>query len=240
MAPEPISRVADPMAGRVMAAQDWRDVSFLHWRVDPDEVRHLLPGGIEPDVFDGSTWVGLIAFRLERARVRGLPPLPYVGTFTEVNVRLLTVDPDGRRAVAFHSLEAARLAAVLAARAMYSLPYRWSRTAQRRLGGVIEYASRRHLGVGRLNLRVEPDPANHVDDDLSTFLTARWALVQRRFGRTMRLPNTHEPWRLHPSRLLTLREDLLAGAGLPTLSQRPPDSVLFSPGVSAKFGTPVA
>lgn len=240
MAPEPISRVADPLAGRVMAAQDWRDVSFVHWRADPDEVRPLLPHGVEPDVFDGSTWVGLIAFRLERARVRRLPPLPYVGTFTEVNVRLLTVDPGGRRAVAFHSLEASRLAAVLAARAMFSLPYRWSRTAQRRVGGVVEYASRRHLGTGRFNLRVEPDPTNQVDDDLSTFLTARWALVQRRLGRTLRMPNTHEPWTLHPARVVALREDLLAGAGLPTLSQRPPDSVLFSPGVSARFGTPVA
>lgn len=240
MAPEPISRVADPMAGRVIAAQDWRDVSFVHWRADPDAVRQLLPHGVEPDVFDGSTWVGLIAFRLERARVWRLPPVPYVGTFTEVNVRLLTVDSRGRRAVAFRSLEASRLPAVLAARAMFSLPYRWSRTAQRRVGGVVEYASRRHLGVGRLNLRVEPDPASRVDDDLSTFLTARWALVQTRFGRTMRLPNTHEPWLLHPSRLVSLREDLLDGAGLPKLSRRPPDSVLFSPGVSARFGTPVA
>ena len=45
-------------------SQWWRDISFLHWRVDPDLVAPLLPPGVRPDVYDGSSWVGLIPFRM--------------------------------------------------------------------------------------------------------------------------------------------------------------------------------
>ena len=67
-------------------------------------------------------------------------------------------------------------------------------------------------------------------------LTARWGLFQGRFGRTQWLPNEHEPWVLHPARLISLRDELCAAAGLPGVVQNPPDSVLFSPGVDARFG----
>ena len=75
-----------------------------------------------------------------------------------------------------------------------------------------------------------------MDDDLSRFLTARWGLFQNRFGRTRWLPNEHEPWVLHPARVTSLRDDLVAAAGLPGVVRGAPDSVLFSPGVDARFG----
>ena len=66
------------------------------------------------------------------------------------------------------------------------------------------------------------------DDPLADFLTARWGLHTRRFGRTFFLPNNHERWPLVTADLLSLDDDLLATAGLPGLSTVPPDSVLFS------------
>ena len=51
--------------------------------------------GVVPDVFDGSSWVGLIAFELGDARVGPFPPSPVGGRFTEVNVRLYGVDGEG-------------------------------------------------------------------------------------------------------------------------------------------------
>ena len=98
---------------------------------------------MRPDAFDGSSWVGLIAFRLARARFGPLPPVPHFGTFTEVNVRLYGVDGRGRRGVVFRSLEASRLAAVLVARTVFALPYRWATTDQRERDGVVGYRSRR-------------------------------------------------------------------------------------------------
>ena len=75
------------------------------------------------------------------------------------------------------------------------------------------------------------------DDPLADFLTARWGLHTRRFGRTFFLPNTHERWPLVTADLLSLDDELLAAAGA-----RPEHgaagSVLFSPGVHTRFGPP--
>lgn len=236
--PEPVSVAAPPLEGRVVAGQDWRTATFLHWRVDSSRVAPLLPAGIRPDEFDGSSWVGLIAFRLERARIAPFPPVPFFGDFTEVNVRLYGVDPDGRRGVVFRSLEAARLPAVLAARAAYSIPYRWARTALDERDGVVHYRSDRILTRARFRLAARPDRSAVVDDPLSAFLTARWALFTRHRGRTVRMPNAHEPWLLHPAAVEHLADDLVARAGLPGVVERAPDSMLFSPGVSADFAAP--
>lgn len=236
-----ISTTATALAGPVVAAQEWRQLAFVHWRVPASVVAPLLPAGVVPDVFDGSTWVGLIAFRLGDARIGPFPPSPIGGSFTEVNVRLYGVDAEGRRGVVFRSLEASSLPAVLAARAMFGLPYEWARTAQRPTNGGWEYASRRitasptSRGPG-FRLGVDVDQTTTVDDELSRFLTARWGLFQRRFGRTQWLPNEHEPWVLHPARVTSLRDELCAAAGLPGVVEREPDSVLFSPGVTARFG----
>ncbi|MDT0180392.1 DUF2071 domain-containing protein [Microbacterium sp. ARD31] len=236
-----ISTSAPPLRGGVVAAQGWRDVAFVHWRVPPEAVAPLLPPGLAPDVHDGTSWVGLIAFELRDARIGPFPAMTRWGSFTEVNVRLYAVDSRGRRGVVFRSLEAASLPAVLAARAVFSLPYMWARTAQRPLPGGWEYASRRiavrpdQLGPG-FRLAVTVDPSQVVDDDTARFLTARWGLFESRLGRTRWLPNEHEPWVLHPARVDSLRDDLCAAAGLPGVTSRAPDSVLFSPGVSSRFG----
>jgi len=57
--PQPITRTAPPLEGRSIASQRWSDLTFLHWRVEPDRVAPLLPAGVRPDEHDGSTWVGL-------------------------------------------------------------------------------------------------------------------------------------------------------------------------------------
>lgn len=239
--PVGISRTAPALHGMVVAAQEWRQLAFVHWRVPSSVVAPLLPPGVVPDVFDGSAWVGLIAFQLGDARIGPFPPSPVGGSFTEVNVRLYGVDEQGRRGVVFRSLEASSLPAVLAARAMFGLPYMWAQTEQRPTADGWEYASRRITasptthGPG-FQLRVAVDEMQVVDDELSRFLTARWGLFQSRFGRTQWLPNEHEPWVLHPASVASLRDELCTAAGLPRIVDRPPDSVLFSPGVTAKFG----
>ena len=235
----PISSVAPPLVGRATASQRWSDLVFLHWRVDADQVAPLLPAGLRPDIFDGSSWVGLIPFVLDRATVFGSPPIPYFGAFVEVNVRLYAVDAQGRRGVVFVSLEASRLAAVLAARALFGIPYVWSRTRLEVAAGEYRYTSTRHLAShahSRIVARSTGAPV--IDDPLADFLTARWALFTRVRGRTIRLRNHHQPWTLFTAELISLDDTLLAVAGFPGLAaSRAPDSVLYSPGVTTWFGT---
>jgi uncharacterized protein YqjF (DUF2071 family) len=236
-APDPIAVSAPDLASRSVASQRWSHLVFLHWRVPAAQVAPLLPAGLTPDEFDGSSWVGLIPFVLDRATVFGSPAIPYFGDFVEVNVRLYAVDERGRRGVVFVSLEASRLAAVLAAQAIFALPYRWSRTTLTQRGDTFEFASRRHRDHGLTSRVVATRSDVEVHDDaLADFLTARWALFTRVRGRTLYLRNHHNPWPLFEARLLSLDDGLLERAGFSGLADRAPDSVLYSPGVTTRFG----
>ncbi|TFB76357.1 DUF2071 domain-containing protein [Cryobacterium glaciale] len=233
----PISTIAPPLAGRAVASQRWSHLVFLHWRVDAALVAPLLPEGLVPDEYDGSSWVGLIPFVLDRATILGSPPIPYFGNFVEVNVRLYAVDAQGRRGVVFVSLEASRIAAVLAARTLFSLPYVWSRTRLRVDSGRYRYTSIRHRNHGlHTDIVARPGSIAALDDPLADFLTARWALFTSIRGRTVHLRNHHEPWPIYRADLLRLDDTLLAAAGFAGLADRCPDSVLYSPGVTTWFG----
>ncbi|MEF2978834.1 YqjF family protein [Subtercola sp. YIM 133946] len=226
---------------RPILSQQWRNLTFLHWRIPTDDAASLMPPGVTPDEFDGSSWVGLVPFTLRDTRFGRSPALPFFGTFHETNVRLYARDADGRRGVVFLSLEAERLAAVAGANAAFGLPYVWSQMRVRRSGGTITYTSRRHSTPrGQVDSAVSVRPGAPIGhpDALADFLTARWALFSRHLGRTLYLPNTHQPWSLQHAELLDFSDTLLTRAGLPAVANRMPDSVLFAPGVDARFGPP--
>ena len=234
---DPITSTAPDLNSRAVASQRWSHLAFVHWRVDSALVAPLLPKGLRPDEFDGSSWVGLIPFVLDRATVFGSPPVPYFGDFVEINVRLYAVDQQGHRGVVFVTLDAGRLAAVLAARVLFSLPYVWSRTTQTRIGDELVYRGQRHLDrTATCEMVVRTTDIPIADDPLADFLTARWALFTRVAGKTVRLRNTHAPWPLYEAELVSLSDTLLARAGFASVATRPPDSVLYSPGVTTRFG----
>ncbi|MGR2754023.1 YqjF family protein [Agromyces arachidis] len=241
-----LPRIAPPLPGRVVVEQRWRDLVFLHWRVDPARVQPYLPAGTRPDVIDGETWVGLIPFVLADTRFPPLPALHRVGTFVEVNVRLYARDAAGRRGVVFRTLEAGRLLPVLAARIGFGLPYHWARAGVVRRadadGLELDFRSRRHGRRGpatRIRARLgEPVPDDAPDAALAHFLTDRWGYHERHLGRTTWARNTHEPWPLQRAELLELDDGLLAASGFGDLAGRPPDSVLASTGVRTAFSRP--
>lgn len=241
--PEPVTADAPRLPSRPLMTQSWLDATFLHWAADPALVAPLLPAGVRPDVIDGATYVGLIAFRMHRIGWWPLPGMPYLGTFPETNVRLYSVDAAGRRGVVFRSLEASRLLPVATARTAFRLPYRWARMSAYRSGDEYWYGSRRRepgLPPSRSIIGVRVGPAVETPSALDHFLTARWRLHFTLAGRTVHMPNAHPRWPLHHAELLACDEDLVAAAGLPGVASGPPDSVLFSPGVAVRFGRPYA
>lgn len=235
--PEPVTPQAPDRLGPTLLTQSWLELTLVHWALDPESVAPFMPPGVRPDVIDGATYVGLVAFRMHRIGWLGLPGIPYFGTFPETNVRLYSVDGQGRRGVVFLTLEASRLAPVLVARLGFGLPYRWARMSVRRDADTVRYVSRRRRsGIGtRLTVRIgepvmQPSPLEH-------FLTARWGLHNAVFGRTVYLPNAHPQWTLRRAQLVECQENLLAAVGLPEMD-RQPVSVLYSPGVPVRFGRP--
>ena len=248
----------------IIMDQSWRDAVFLHWRIPEPVAAPFMPPGVVPDSFDGSAWVGLIGFRMLGAGLGRGPAVPYFGSFSEINVRLYSREPDGTRGVVFLSLDASRLAVVLAARAA-GIPYVWSHTSFLRADTCVPrnrrgpaapvahggrrdslprgpaeagYAVRRFRGGARSDFAVVPELDVEATDPLSVHLTARFGLHSRFRGRTLYIPNTHSAWPLYGARLTRLEDQLVRAAGIDVAG--PPESVVFSPGVRTQFGRPRA
>ena len=233
-----VSPVAPPLAGPALFDQDWRSVFFLHWALDPADVAPLLPRGTRPDTFDGATYVGLVPFRMVDAGLGRRHATPYLGTFLECNVRLYSVDDEGRHGVVFRSLEATRWVTAMSARWGYRLPYTWARMHVRQRGERWWWRSERCYPRGGGSMRLAVEVGEPVEPtDLEVFLTARWGLHSMLAGRTVWTPNEHEPWPLQGATIEQLDEDLVARAGLSVASE-PTERVLYSPGVHTTFGLP--
>ena len=238
MLPEALTQQPTRPVTRAVFGQHWRDLTMLHWPVEPALVAPLLPRGTVPDLFDGVSYVGLVPFVMAGVSVLGTPALPWLSGFAETNVRLYAVDGRGRRGVVFRSLEASRLLPVLVARASYHLPYLWAHMRVRHGSDTVSYTtSRRWPGprgaASRVRVRIG---ARYEADPLSTFLTARWGLFSDWYGGvSVHAPVDHEPWPLHRATLLDLDDDLVEAAGLP-MGGAP--HVLWSPGVKVRIGRP--
>ncbi|MFI6284632.1 YqjF family protein [Streptomyces sp. NPDC051018] len=238
--PGPVSPDAPGVIASPLLTQWWLDLTFVHWPVDPDLVAGLLPAGTVPDTLHGTTYVGLVAFRMHRVGWFRLPGVPYFGAFPETNVRLYSVDAHGRRGVVFRSMDASRLLPVVMGRAGFRLPYVWSRMSVRSADDTLVYtSSRRWPGPRGVGSRITVRKGERVEEptELEHFLTARWGMHNAFPGGVAYLPNDHPRWPLYRAELVECREELVAAAGLP-VPRGEPVSVLYSPGVPVRLGAP--
>jgi len=128
-----------PWVGR----QSWPDLLFMHWRIPAAALRPLIPPRLDIQEYDGSAWIGVVPFRMEGAMLRGLPNIPGISAFPELNVRTYVARGD-RPGIWFFSLDASKAFAVWGARAFLDLPYyRATMGVTRVEDGWIEYRSRR-------------------------------------------------------------------------------------------------
>src|SRR6266480_3350852 len=108
--------------GQPLMHQVWGKLLFMHWRIDEELLRPLIPAELEIDTFDGSAWIAVTPFTMWAIRASFLPPIPGASAFHELNVRTY-VHLDGVPGVWFFSLDAASALAVWGARNFYHLPY---------------------------------------------------------------------------------------------------------------------
>ena len=184
-----------------LMAQTWKDLLFAHWPVPAERLRPLLPASVPLDVREGSAWVGVTPFRVGAVRLRGVPHLPGITAFPELNVRTYTTI-DGKPGIWFMSLDAASALAVFGARRTHRLPYFKARMECRETGGWVEYRSRRmspdgeHAGLaGRY--RPTGPAAPPAPGSLEHWLTERYCLYTLNEDRdVLRADIHHPPWPL--------------------------------------------
>jgi uncharacterized protein len=179
--------------------QTWDDLLFVHYRVPREQLRELVPDGLDVEEHSGSGWLGVTPFAISGLRPRGMLPLPLLSSFLELNVRTY-VTRDGKSGIWFFSLDASSQLAVEAARRLYRLPYYRANISLRRRGGRIVYDCSRDDGKA-FSAAYEPaGPVAHATPgSLEHFLVERYCLYVEHEGRLCRAEIHHRPWPLQPA-----------------------------------------
>jgi hypothetical protein len=208
--------------GLPLMQQHWGKLLFLHWRIEEELLRPLVPTTLEIDTFDGSAWIAVTPFTMWGIRASFLPPIPGASAFHELNVRTY-VHLDGVPGVWFFSLDAANALAVWGARNFYHLPYFRAEMSLEQKGNAIEYSSKRIDSPAELRATWnigEPLPESQLGT-LQFFLTERYCLYAAHHGELYRARIFHPPWSLQAATLSSLQSTMIESAGLPTPDAEP-------------------
>jgi uncharacterized protein len=230
-------RLRDRPRRPVLMYQSWRDLLFLHWRIEPEVVRQTLPAGVFVDTYDGAAYVGIVPFRVTGARPRGIPALPLVSDFLELNVRTYVHDHHGTPGVWFYSLDCNQPFAVWAARAAFGLNYRHARLCfDRPRPECISYGSKVNGTSRGCSITCAVDAATHAaaEGTLEFFLIERYALFVESGGTLYRGRVHHTPYPIQHAKLETSISDLLSQRGF-TVDESVPDDVRAAAGVDVEI-----
>jgi uncharacterized protein YqjF (DUF2071 family) len=209
----------------VLLHQNWHHLLFLHWEVPATELQSLIPPQLTVDTFEGNAYVGLIPFTMTGVRPVMTPPLPWVSSFHEINVRTY-VHREGREpGVWFFSLDASSPIAVAAARAAYKLRYFHSQiefNATKAAIPTIDFSSQRDdpQGAKPANCRARYQPMEGVvaaasPGTIEHFLIERYILYATDSDhRLYRARVHHQPYPMQRAEILELEETLIWAAGI--------------------------
>jgi hypothetical protein len=217
--------------GRWAITQRWNDLLFAHWPVPASSLAPLLPEGLQVDTFQGSAWLGVVPFWMDRIKMRGAPPIPGVNSYPELNLRTFVRDQRSRTPGMYClSLDSNSLVATGVGRFILHLPYHLAemRLEQRKDREFTMYSRRRfadppvlfqarYRGLGPTRKLAESHPGS-----LEHFLMERYCLFSRnRAGKLLRANLHHISWPLEEAEAQIERNDLAAAVGIQLPQQEP-------------------
>lgn len=215
---------------RPVMRQSWDDLFFLHWEYAAEAIQSRLPAGLTVDTFEGKAYLGVVGFRMNAVRPLGLPALPWLSYFNELNVRTYVRDASGEPGVWFFSLDCDRAPAVMIARAGFGLPYEHAAMS---FGPGLAQSCRRQgeQETAQYAWSAVSSPQIATPGSLEFHLAERYSFFSERGGRLVRGQVHHAPYELSST-------DTTAWSDLPLrwdgfdVSGRPPDLAHCCQGVA--------
>jgi uncharacterized protein YqjF (DUF2071 family) len=203
--------------GSPVMHQNWENLLFLHWPVDPAVMRPLIPPALEIDTFEGQAYIGITPFSLTGLRLLSLPAVPGLESFLEINVRTY-VHYRGMPGIWFFSLDASKLIPAMAARVLFALPYFKASMEFNRDGNEFQFTSKRtvppdaHFRVRWTTGMRLREPAL---ESLAFFLVERYCFFAN-VGDQMTMTRVyHHPWILDEGFVLEQESTMISSLGLP-------------------------
>ena len=203
--------------------QNWGKLLFMHWRVEPNLIRQLIPAALTLDLYGDAAWIGMTPFTMWD--VRAFPPyapaMPGLDSMHELNMRTY-VHYEGVPGVWFFSLDVNSLVAATGARAFFHLPYHYAE---------IDFSGQRSF---KFRARREDSDAQFraawtIGDELPQsqggtrefFLTERYCLYAESDGDIYRARIFHQPWLLRQATLKSYDTNLFEINRLPVPKTEP-------------------
>ncbi len=203
----------------------------MHFPVKSSVLRPLVPKGLEIQEFDGTSFIGIVPFRMEGVMRRSLPDVPGLSAFPELNVRIY-VQAEGKPGVWFLSLDATNPLAVWAARTFFYLPYHRAKISFHNQGDSFTFEHERRDKSARFRATYRKLGASYESQagTLEHWLTERYCLYALSpQGKLLRNEVHHHPWPLFAAEAEISENRMLDAFGL-SLPDTPP-LLHFSPRV---------
>lgn len=210
--------------GEFQYYQEWNRAVFLHWKVDYESLRKLVPEVFNLDQIDGDYYISIVAFTMEKIRPRLLPSLSFLSNFDEVNTRTY-IDNDGKKGVFFINIEGQKLLSCLVAKELSGLPYQ--KANMKRSSG--QYDSQ--LDSKNLKLHIDYNIGNPLKQktNLDLWLTERYCLYLQHNGQNIRYDIHHKEWEINDVKIESLETKYKFGNI--DFTNRKPDLTHYSKGV---------
>ena len=210
--------------GRWGMTQRWNDLLFAHWPIPAVLMEALLPEWLEVDSFQGSAWLGAVPFWLDRIKIRGVPAIPGLRNFPDLNFRTYVRDRfTGTPGIYCFSVDSSNLFTVAMAHIAYHLPYRLAEMhmeprsdrefafySRRRLVRSSVIFKARYRGMGPTHKTAEMPPGS-----FEYFFSERNCVFSiNRGGQPIRANLHHVPWPLEEAEAEIERNDLATAVGI--------------------------
>lgn len=200
----------------------WRELLFLHYPYDPEAIQRVLPPGLTVDTYPDETgremaWIGLVPFRMEGVRPKGMPKIQPCENFPETNVRTYCHVNGRDPGVWFFSLDAANPFACVWARQFFHLPYHEAKMSVESKSGEVHYESARFRGQEAQNsvhCHIGDEIGSAEPGTLEFFLIERYLLYSYKTGRLFKGQVFHQPYPLRKVENFSVSSGLIEANGL--------------------------
>lgn len=204
--------------------QEWNNAIFFHFKVDLEELKKHVPKELEIDLFQGESWISVVAFTMEKIRPKNIPAFSPISNFHEINIRTY-VKKNNKTGVYFLSIEGGTKLSCKIAKYISDLPYRYS---------LIERSSKHYSSINlkfkdELCFKFEIGKQIEKKSELDNWLTERYALFQETDNYINEYEIHHLPWLVNDVEVKSLK---CFYPRFKNLLNNKPDKMQYSKGVN--------
>jgi len=217
----------------------WQNIIMANYEIDPEYLLPFLPKGVELDDYEGKTLVSLVGFLFKDSFIFNIP-IPYLGTFEEVNLRFYVKRKIGneiRRGVVFVNETVPNKAVAIIANKLYKEHYiaiptkhTWSFSTQSKM---IEYQWRVNEIWNHIKVEASLKKYQMLSGSIEEFIFEHYfGYTKVNQSTTIEYQINHPRWNINLINDYSIKCDfgVFYGENIETLNHKKPHSVMIAEG----------